>query len=276
MAVCIAVVLGFRTSSNLAAAYGISVTTDMVITTTIFAVVARERWKWSLARVGLIAAFFLVIDLAFFGANLIKIPQGGWFSITAAIVVFTVMTTWKRGSRIVNQREQGLEQDLNSLVAKCGAVSPLRAPGTAFFMSANPNGAPDALVANYQYNGVIHERILLINVATEDVPHVSDERRVKVENLGQGFYKITVRFGFMEEPNVPSALARLKEAPTPIDPDSGPFFISRTKVIPSILPGMAPWREQLYAVMQRNAVSASDFFRLPPARVVEIGTSVEM
>jgi len=276
MVACIAVVLGFRTSSNLAAAYGIAVTSTMAITTVIFAIVARERWQWPLWRVVGLISFFLIVDLAFLGANIIKIPQGGWFPIVAATIIFTVMTTWKRGSRIVNQREQGLEQDLGTLVARCGAASPLRAPGTAFFMSANPNGAPDALVANFQYNGVIHERVLLVNVATEDVPHVSDERRVRVEDLGQGFAKVTVRFGFMEEPNVPQALARLREAPELIDPDSGPFFISRTKVIPSDLPGMAPWREQLYAVMQRNAVSAADFFRLPPARVVEIGTSVEM
>jgi KUP system potassium uptake protein len=206
----------------------------------------------------------------------VKIPQGGWFPIVAAVVIFTVMTTWKRGSRIVNQREQGLEQDLASVVAKCGAASPPRAPGTAFFMSANPNGAPDALIINYQYSGVIHERVVLVNVAVEDVPHVNDERRVTVEELGQGFRKVSVRFGFMEEPNVPSALARLRDAPEPIDPDSGPYYISRTKVVPSDFPGMALWREQLYAVMQRNAVSASDFFRLPPTRVVEIGTGVEM
>jgi KUP system potassium uptake protein len=155
-------------------------------------------------------------------------------------------------------------------------VSPLRAPGTAFFMSANPNGAPDALIINYQYNGVIHERVVLVNVAIEDMPHVNDERRVKVEALGEGFQKVTVRFGFMEEPNVPAALERLKDGPEQIDPNSGPYYISRTKVVPSEFPGMALWREQLYAVMQRNAVSAADFFKLPPTRVVEIGTGVEM
>jgi KUP system potassium uptake protein len=276
MLACIAVVLGFRTSSNLAAAYGIAVTSTMAITTVIFSIVARERWKWPLWRVVALVGTFLAVDLAFLGANIVKIPQGGWFPIVAAVVIFTVMTTWKRGSRIVNQREQGLEQDLSTVVAKCGAASPTRAPGTAFFMSASPQGAPDALIINYQYNGVVHERVVLVTVAIEDVPHVSDERRVKVEDLGQGFLKVTMRFGFMEDPNVPAALARLKESPEQIDPDSGPYYISRTKVVPSEIPGMALWREQLYMVMQRNAISASDFFRLPPTRVVEIGTGVEM
>jgi KUP system potassium uptake protein len=276
MVACIAVVLGFQTSSNLAAAYGIAVTSTMAITTIIFAIVARERWKWPLWRVVALVGAFLIVDLSFLGANIIKIPQGGWFPLIAAVLIFTVMTTWKRGSRIVNQREQSMEQDLSNLVAKCSTVAPHRARGTAFFMSANPNGAPDALVINYQYTEVIHERVVLVTVRIEDVPHVHDERRVAVENLGQGFIKVSLRFGFMEEPNVPAALARLKDGPEAIDPDSGPYYISRTKVVPSDFPGMALWREQLYSVMQRNAVSAADFFRLPLTRVVEIGTGVEV
>jgi KUP system potassium uptake protein len=276
MAACIAVVLGFRTSSNLAAAYGIAVTSTMVITTVIFAVVTRERWGWSWLRVGLLCGGFLIVDLAFLAGNVVKIPQGGWFPIVAAIAIFTLMTTWKRGSRIVNQREQSLEQDLDSLIARCGSSTTVRAPGTAFFMSANPSSAPDALIINYQYNKVIQERIVLITVIFEDVPHVGADRRVAVEPLGQGFYRVTMRFGFMEEPDVPAALALLNDTPTPFDPRSGPFFISRTKVIPSELPGMAPWREQLYAVLHRNAVSAADFFCLPLTRVVEIGTGIEM
>jgi KUP system potassium uptake protein len=273
---CIAVVLGFQTSSNLAAAYGIAVTSTMAITTIIFAFVARERWKWSWPRVVALVGTFLVVDLAFLGANIIKIPQGGWFPIVAAIVIFTLMTTWKRGSRIVNQREQSLEQDLDDLIARCNTKAPARAPGTAFFMSAKPSGVPDALLINYQYNGVIAERVVLVTVLIEDVPHIGDRRRAEVEKLGQGFVRVTLRFGFMEEPNVPAALKLLKRTPAKIDPSSGPFFISRTKVVPSELPGMALWREKLYVIMQRNAVSAADFFRLPPTRVVEIGTGVEM
>lgn len=275
MIACIAVVLTFRSSSNLAAAYGIAVTSTMAITTIIFAIVTRERWNWPIWRSAVLIGFFLIVDLAFLGANLIKIPQGGWFPIVTAIIIFTIMTTWKRGSRIVNQREQSQEQELSSFLARCSAPRP-RATGTAFFMSAKPDGVPDALEANYRYTGVIHERVVLVTVVAEDVPHVNDARRVAVSELGNGFMKVAIRFGFMEEPNVPAVLAWLKDTPHDIDPENGPFYISRTRAIPSALPGMAFWREQLYAFMQRNAVSAADFFRLPPARVVEIGTTVEM
>ncbi len=276
MAACIIVVISFRTSSNLAAAYGIAVTSTMAITTVIFAIVARERWKWSIRRVGLLVSFFLVVDLAFLGANLVKIPQGGWFPLVAAVVLYTVMTTWKRGSRLVNQQEQRHEQDLTTLVHACQRKAPLRAPGVAIFMSANSAGVPDALRANYTYNGVLHEHVLLVTVLMEEVPHVGDARRVAIEPLGQGFSKVTIRYGFMEEPNVPLALERLNEQGAALDLLTCPYFISHTKVIPSDLPGMEPWREHLYAVMQRNAVSAADFFRLPPTRVFEIGTAVEV
>ncbi|GAB4427917.1 MAG: potassium transporter Kup [Chloroflexi bacterium OHK40] len=276
MVACIAVVVGFRTSSNLAAAYGIAVTSTMAITTLIFSVVARDRWKWPRWRVALLVGFFLLVDLAFLGANLVKIPQGGWFPIVTAISIFTIMTTWKRGSRIVNQREQNLEQDLDLMLTTCRTEPPLRARGTAVFMSANPNGAPAALVANLQYNGVIHETVLLVNVQIDNRPHVPKKERLTATPLGQGFIKVTIRYGFMEEPNVPRALARLKLSGHKFDPQSVPYFISRTKAIPSELPGMAHWREQIYSVMQRNATSAADFFRLPPAQVVEIGTAVEM
>ncbi len=276
MLACIAVVVGFRTSSNLAAAYGIAVTSTMAITTIIFGMVARDRWKWPLSRVVALVGFFLIIDLAFLSANLVKIPQGGWFPLVAAVLIFIVMTTWKRGSRIVNQREQSLEQDLHALLITCDECHPLRAPGVAVFMSANANGAPDALVANLRYNGVIHEQVLLVNVLIRGVPHQGDTDRITVEPLGQGFTRVTLRYGFMEELNVPAALANLEIPGLSFDPLAVPYFISRTKVIPSELPGMAPWREQIYSVMQRNAASAADFFRLPPAQVVEYGTSVEM
>jgi KUP system potassium uptake protein len=276
MIACIVVVVGFRTSSNLAAAYGISVTIDMLITTIIFSVVASTRWKWPLTRVVPLIGLFLLLDLAYLGANIVKIPQGGWFSISLAIVMFTIMTTWKRGSRIVNRREQSLEEDLSKMLDTCRRVKPLRAPGTAVFMSANPIGAPSALVANLRYNGVVHEQVLLVNVLIRGIPHQPPEERTTVEPLGQGFTKVTIRYGFMEELNVPQALSAVEIPGVRFDPENVPYFISRTKAIPSDLPGMAPWREQLYSLMQRNAASAADFFRLPPAQVVEYGTSVEM
>lgn len=276
MFACIVVILIFRTSSNLAAAYGIAVTSTMAITTLIFAVVARERWKWGWPKVLALVGFFLIVDLAFLGANLVKIPEGGWFPLVVAVVIFIVMTTWKRGSRIVNKREQSLEQDLSDLLSNCRKAAPLRVPGTAVFMSANPTGAPDALVANFNYNGVIHKNVLLVNVVIANSAHVSDDERVTVELLEQGFVRISLRYGFMEEPDVPKTLGKLVLPGMIFDPQNVPYFISRTKVIPTNLPGMALWREALYSVMQHNATSAADFFRLPPAKVVEIGTRVEM
>jgi KUP system potassium uptake protein len=276
MLACIAVVLGFRSSSNLAAAYGIAVTSTMAITTLFFGIVARERWKWPLWRVVGLISFFLVVDLAFLGANLIKISQGGWFPLVLAVVIFTIMTTWKRGNRLVNSREQAQELPLANLLAKCTAKSPLRAPGTAVFLTANPEGAPAALLANYRYNGVIHEHVLLVHVSIRDEVRIAPEQRVTVEELGMGFHRVKVRYGFMEELDVPKALAELAIPGVQPLAEDVPYFVGRTKVLASDRPGMAPWREQLYVVMQRNATSAADFFHLPPAQVVEIRTSVEV
>jgi KUP system potassium uptake protein len=276
MAACIVVVLGFQTSSNLAAAYGVAVTTTMAITTVIFAIVARTRWKWSRLRVGALTGFFLVVDLAFFGANLTKIPQGGWFPLVIALGLFTIMTTWKRGNRIVFNYEQEFELSLDTLLKRVQAESPVRAPGTAVFLSANPSGAPAALLANLRYNGIIHQHVLLTNVRIDEDPHVPESQRLTVEPLGQGFYRVTVRFGFMEEPNVPRALKNLSLPEIEFDASQVPYFVNRTRVIRTELRNMAPWREHLYTLMRRNAASATDFFRLPATRVFEIGTSVEL
>ncbi len=276
MAACIVVVLGFRTSSNLAAAYGVAVTTTMAITTVIFATVARTRWGWGKLRVGVLTSFFLVVDLAFLGANLVKIPQGGWFPLVIALVLFTVMTIWKRGSRIVFNYEQDLEMSLDQLLKRVQTESPTRAPGTAIFLSANPAGAPAALLANLRYNGIIHQQVLLTTVRIDEAPHVLQSQRLTVEPLSQGFYRVTVRFGFMEEPDVPQVLAKLSVPGLVFDLNQVPYFVNRTRVIRTELRNMAPWREHLYTFMRRNAASATDFFRLPATRVFEIGTSVEM
>jgi len=276
MIACILVVIGFRTSGNLAAAYGIAVTSTMAITTVIFAVVARNRWRWSLPIVVLLVGFFLIVDLAFLGANIVKIPSGGWFPLAVAAVLFTLMVTWKRGNALVFAREQHLERDLQQLLETLKTEPPVRAPGTAVFLSANPRGAPAALLANLQYNGVLHEQVLLTTVQSTGAPHISDSERVEVEPLGQGLYRVAIRFGFMEEPNVPQALATIAGPELRFDPDRVPYFVNRTRVIATKLPGMALWREKLYTRMRSNAASAADFFRLPPARVFEIGTSVEV
>ncbi|MDP9316829.1 MAG: potassium transporter Kup [Chloroflexota bacterium] len=276
MVACILVVIGFRSSSNLAAAYGIAVTSTMAITTIIFGVVARRRWRWHPLLVGLVAGFFLVIDFAFLGANLVKIPQGGWFPLVVAVAILALMTTWKRGNQLVFAREQDLEMSHQQLLERITTHPPHRVPGTAVFLSANPGGAPAALLANLRDNGVLHERVLLLTVTTAEVPHVAEAERVTVESRGHGFYRGTVRFGFMEESNVPQALKGLSLPGLTFDPQQVPYFVSRTRVLATNLPGMALWRERFYTLLRHNAASPVDFFRLPATRVFEIRTSVEV
>ena len=276
MIACIAVVLTFQTSSHLAAAYGIAVTSTMVITTIIFAVVARNRWRWRAPWVVLVVAFFLVVDLAFFGANIVKIPQGGWFPLVAAALIFVAMTTWKRGSWLVVTRERDLELSLDRLLGRVEQEQPVRAPGDAIFLSANAEGAPAALLANLRYNHVLHERVLLLTVQFEEVPYIDRDARIVVEHLGHEIYRCTFRYGFMEEPNVPRTLARVTLPGRKFDPENAPFFVNRTRVQATGLPGMALWREHLYTFMRRNAASAADFFCLPVGRVFEIGTTIQM
>lgn len=276
MAACIIVVLGFRSSGNLAAAYGVAVTSTMVITAIIFAVVARERWRWPMPVVVLVVGFFLLIDGAFFGANLLKVPQGGWFPLVVALVIFIVMTTWKTGSELVFAREQDLEVTLPQLQELLARERPLRVPGAAVFLSADPDSAPAALLANLKHNCVVHEQVLLVTVQIVDVPHVPDSERLQVRLIGQGLFGATIRYGFMQEPSVPRALEQISAPGLIFDHQQVPYFVNRTRVIPTPLPGMALWREQLYKVMRDNAASAADFFCLPTTRVFEIGTSVEM
>ncbi len=276
MIACILVVVSFRSSSNLAAAYGIATTSAMTVTSIIFAVVARRRWRWSTPLVALLTSLFLVVDGAFLGANLLKIPQGGWFPLVIAAALFTVMTTWKRGNQIVFAREQDLELSLKRLVERMTESPPVRVPGTAIFFSANPGGAPAALLANLQYNGVVHEQVLLLTVRTEARPHVAPSERVEVEPLGLGLYRGVVHFGFMEEPHVPKALADVSVPGLALDHQRVPYFVNRTRVISTPFPSMARWRERFYSLLRRNSVSPVDFFELPHARVIEIGTSVEV
>lgn len=276
MLACIGVVVGFQTSSNLAAAYGIAVTTTMVITTIIFAIVALEHWRWRLPVVLLVVGFFLVVDLTFLGANLVKIPDGGWLPLVIAILIFTVMTTWKRGSTIVFSLEQDLELSLEELLKRIAENPPVRRPGLAIFLNANPKSVPSALLANLKYNGVLHEQVILATVTIEEVAHTSETKRVTVEPLGQSFYRVIIHYGFMEEPNVPEALAYLDLPDLVADPQNAPYFVNRTRTIATDKPGMALWREHLYTVMRQNAASATDFFCLPSTQVFEIGTSIEM
>ncbi len=273
---CIAIVIGFGSSSNLAAAYGVAVTSTMVITTMLLGVVAREQWGWSLPSVLALCGFFLVIDLAFFGANVIKIPAGGWFPLVVGAAIFLLMTTWKKGRRILASRMLSLAMPMEDFLRETAAKPPVRVPGTAIFMTGTGTGTPAALEHNLEHNKVLHERVILLTVKTRQVPHVEPDDRVRVEPLGQGFYRLIINYGFMEDPDIPEVLADM-EAPEPaFDLAETTYFLGRETVIASKQPGMMLWREKLFALMSRNASSATAYFCLPPDRVVEMGSQVEI
>jgi KUP system potassium uptake protein len=276
MLACIGLVIGFGSSSSLAAAYGVAVTSTMVITTLLFFVVARERWKWRLPQVLAVTGFFLVIDLAFWGANLIKIPHGGWFPLVVGALIFGLMATWKRGRVILRERLDDVVLPVELFLQDVRGNSATRVPGTAVFMYSDPSAIPPALLHNLKHNKVLHERVVFLVVDTENIPHVAGSERARVEDLGAGFYRITLRYGFMEEPHVPKALAGLREKGLEFQHLETTYFLGRETLIPSDKPGMALWRERLFSVMHRNARTATSFFCLPPNRVVELGAQIEL
>ena len=276
MVACIGLVLGFRSSSSLAAAYGVAVTTTMLITTLLLYVVMRERWRWSLPLAAAVVGCFLIIDLAFWGANLLKIPHGGWFPLVVGAVIFALMSTWKRGRQILSERLSEGALPLDLFVRGLGTKSPPRVPGIAVFMFRNPEATPPALLHNLKHNKVLHERVVFLAVLTAEVPHIPTESRTTVEDLGHGCYRVLLNYGFMQEPNVPEALAALKDKGMEFPRLETTYFLGRETLIPSTKPGMAIWREHLFATMNRNGRTATSFFSLPPNRVVELGAQIEL
>ncbi|HET6765389.1 MAG TPA: KUP/HAK/KT family potassium transporter, partial [Longimicrobiaceae bacterium] len=276
MVCCIGLVFGFRSSSNLAAAYGVAVTTTMVVTTLLFYVVLRHRWHWPRWKALPLCLFFLVIDLAFFGANIIKVPHGGWFPLVVGAVVFTLMTTWKKGRAIVAARisEGTLPPEL--FLQSLRVDPPLRVPGTAIFMYGDPRGTPPALLHSLKHYKAIHQQVVFLSVITEETPHVEAADRVHVEEMGEGLYRVTVHYGFMQDPNLPYALKLVTHPGLDLRPAHTTYFLGRETLIATRRPGMAIWREHLFAVMSRNARSATSFFSIPPNRVVELGTQIEI
>ncbi len=269
-------VLSFRTSSALAAAYGIAVTMTMAITTVLAYMVARERWKVSPALALPVAVVFLAIDLSFFGANAVKVADGGWFPLVLGAAIFTLMTTWKRGREILAERLRSASLSVQDLLQSFEQDPPLRVPGAAIFMTGNPDGAPPALLHNLKHNKVLHEQTVLLTVVNEEVPFVHAEERVELEPLPSGLVRVSARYGFMEDPSIADVLKRCREKGLAFSLMSTTFFLGRETLIPSKRPGMALWREALFAWMARNARSATAFFRIPPNRVVELGSQVEL
>lgn len=273
---CIGLVLGFRSSSNLASAYGVAVTTDMVFTTILFAVVALTRWNWSKWIVGLMILAMLTIDLSFWGANLVKIPTGGWFPLVIAGLMFTVMTTWKRGRRILGDRLQDKIVPHQEFIEKVQKENPKRITGTAIFMDSNPEGTPQALLHNLEHNKVLHERVILLSLITREIPEVPDEERIEIKPLGENIYRVNAGIGFSEEPNVPALLRSCDFGDSEFELEETTFFLGRETMLATKRPGMAIWREKLFAWMSRNAERAASHFHIPSDRVIEIGTQVEL
>ena len=275
MIAVILLVLFFKSSTNLAAAYGIAVTGAMTIDTILLTVVLISLWKWPIWKWLPIIALFLLVDFTYLGANLIKVPQGGWVPLAIAAAIFTMLTTWSRGRSLMRQTmaEGSIPMEV---FAKSAHSSATRVPGTAIFMASSATGVPSALLHNIKHNKVLHERVVILTVAIQDVPYVSEEKRCTVKDLGQGFFRITLRFGFLEETDVPATLKRIDMCGGPFEMMKTSFFLSRQTLIASSKPGMAIWREKLFAWMLRNAASAMEFFRLPTNRVVELGSQVEI
>ena len=276
MVACVALVLGFRTSSNLAAAYGVAITTTMLITTILFYFVARRRWRWPAAAALSIAAFFITIDLAFFGANMLKIAHGGWFPLTVAAVILFLMLTWRKGRRVLRSRLGEICIPLDAFVSDLKSQNIRRVPGTAVYMSGN-RGTPLALLHNLKHNKVLHEQVVLLTVRTEEVPYLANQKdRVALENLHEGFWRAQIHFGFMEKPNVPVALDRVKQVGLRFDPMRTTYFIGRETILATRKRGISSWRGSIFAWMTRNAGDVTSYFCLPPNGVVELGARVEV
>ena len=273
---CVLVILGFRTSSNLAAAYGVAVTSTMVITTLLWFVVARERWRWTAFTAGALAMVFLAVDFAFFGANIIKVTHGGWLPLAMAAVIYALMTTWKQGRRILGERIQAEARPLNEYVADLLRQPIARVPGTAIFMSGSSWRTPPALRQNLQHNKVLHERVVFVTVTTRPVPHVPADERLEIEEMGGGLARAEVSYGFMEEPDIPRALAGAADRIFVGRPDEATYFLGRESIVAGRGPGMARWRDRLFALMSRNATTATAYFGIPPRQVVELGAQVEI
>jgi KUP system potassium uptake protein len=271
----IGLVLAFRSSDALAAAYGIAVAGTMLVTTVLLAVVARRVWGWSSPLTVAVIGFFLLVDLAFFAANVVKIPQGGWFPLLVGVVVFILMATWRRGRQIILERTSEDNLPLDQFIIGLDPSALPRVKGTAVYLAAHRETVPYALTDNLRHNKVLHERVFLLTVVTERVPRVPEAERVVIEDLGKRICRVTVRFGFAEHPALPPVLASHTDKLS-IELEDTSFFLGRETPVPTTRPDLALWREKLFIFMTRNAVSASEYFRIPPKRVVELGTQVEL
>jgi KUP system potassium uptake protein len=272
---CLALVLAFRTSTGLAAAYGVAVTGTMGITTILFYCVARDRWRWSVPRAGAVAAAFLVIDLAFFGANLLKVRSGGWVPLAIATIVFVASTTWNRGGRLATEIVAQSAMPLGRFFDEIETKRLPRVPGTAVFLTRTETGAPPLLLHHVRHNKALDEEVVLLSIMTEDVPEVPDDERIDVEKLSHGFHRVRARIGFMQQPDVNAIVKHCCQQGVSAGDDTS-YYVGRIRYRPTGHGRMMRWRKRLFAFMARNASSTSDFFGLPRDHVVELGAQIEL
>ncbi|RII29179.1 MAG: potassium transporter Kup [Geobacter sp.] len=277
MLTTVVLVLGFGSSANLAGAYGVAVTTTMVITTILAFFLMVHRWRWHAIAAGFLAGLFLVVDLSFFGANLLKIAHGGWFPFAVGVAVFTLMTTWRQGRELLGKRLHGAREQLEDFIDELNAVPPHRVPGTAVFMTGRPSGTPPILHHHLAHNQVLHEQVIVLTVLTEEVPRVPAADRVTITMMPEGFSRVILHYGFMQSPNVPVALRECGLLGLPVDLEHTTYYLARETIIStSRWSGMMQWQEMLFAFMSRNSLASTAFFNIPAEQVVELGQQVEI
>jgi KUP system potassium uptake protein len=276
MLACVALVLGFRSSNNLADAYGIAVTGTMAITSGLFYFCARDLWHWRRARALAVVGLFLTFDLSFFAACSAKIAHGGWFPLLVAAGVFTVMVTWKRGRALLAERITAESLPLPLFLADIEYSKPYRVPGTAIFLSSTRRGTPNVLLHHFKHNKVLHKQVVLLSITTDAVPEVADDDKVRLKEFGSGFWGVTAHYGFKESPDALDILRRCRALGLPINEAETSFYLGRETLLSTKGHGMAEWRKLLFRFLSRNARSATDFFKIPPNRVVEIGAQIEL
>jgi KUP system potassium uptake protein len=275
MVVCIALVVGFRSSSALAAAYGVAVTGTMVISTILYFTLVRSRFHWPMRWALLFLVGYLTIDVSFFSANIVKFTSGAWVPLAIAAVLYTMMTTWKAGRSVLQRILSETSLPIEHFLADVRRRRPPRVPGTAVFMTSDPTGAPVVLLHHLKHNKVLHEQVLLLSVTTAEVPEVASAERMTLEALGEGFYRVVARYGFMQSPNVREVMRAVERAGLKVRPGETTYYLGRERLLPSGRSALASWRKRLFILMSRNARSATEFFNIPPNRVVELGAQIE-
>jgi len=273
---CVSLVLAFKSSSALAAAYGIAVTGTMSITTVVYYVVTRRTWGWPVWKSAPLAGVFLLADLAFFSSTAVKLPDGGWFPVAMAAGIFIVMTTWNTGRRFLGEVLAEAFLPLDLFLEDVKNANPTRVRGSAVFMSSNPEGVPPILLHHFKHNQVLHDQVVLLTVLSEHVPEVPHDQQVQVETLPHGFFRVKVSYGFMQSPNIPRALTDCARFGLTLLPERTSYYLGRETLLPTGRSRMVRWRKQLFAFISRNARPATAYFGLPPNRVVELGMQVDL